>query len=365
MRLLIFALCLVHSIAHGTNLSIEEIRVKTAPAFAVIGVEPSSVEKPTSPKAFGIALAGSMSSGNSGAGIGNVAIESSPYWWFNGGTLTFDEYYGSKKPLVNAARTLTLSLATRSSRIAPVDEDTEGSSLGIGFRMRFFMGSLSADAKAKQAKLVGTLQQAAANADEDWLEDLPVGGSELGRTSLGTAIETIRTEVQELRTALQNPEGFQLEMAGGAGFESDKKDLSNAKSRRLGIWLNASYRPKAGNRSAASSFDFIATARYLRTELADDQEFDNFDVGVRILWARPAQPLSASVEYVRRFRSASLDDTKRFAVVIEYAISDTTAVFLSNGKDFDNNGDGTRESFSFVGLNFAFGKPGVVNLTQK
>lgn len=364
--------------AGAADISVEDLRLKNAPAFFAIGVEPTSVERPTSAKRFGMALAGTFNNTGGENSVGNVAIETSPFWWFGGSKLTFDEYYGvdPKKPLdpqtdhqdvfENALRTFTLSVATKANRIVPTEGDSTGSSLGVGFRSSLLIGKLSKVARLKKMALqkkLGTLAQSISTED---MSDLKLFESreskeELPSPAPAKAFEGVTADIKALREAVQNPEGFQLEAAGGFGFESDKKNLSNAKYKRGGVWLNGSYRLRS-TEAAASSLDVIGTVRYLHTKLPTDVEFDNFDVGARLVWATARQPLSASAEYVQRFRNKSAGNTKRFSVILEYAISDTAAIYLTNGKGFDENGSGRRESFAFAGVNFSLGKPGSVKL---
>lgn len=350
-------LAVVLTAARAAELAIEDIQLKNAPAFAVIGVEPSSVEKPTSARRFAMNVAGMASGGEAG----NIAIETAPYWWTGGKGVTFEDYYEGQDVLQNAVRSFTLSLATKDTKIAAPKGDSSGSSLGVGFRTRLWIGSLSEDARLAKQKFKAAAEDWAAKTrhDNDDLGNVPLDGHAPDtRDPKDDAMATaLAPQIKALRDAVKNPMGFELELAGAVGFESETDTLSSPKWKRWGAWLNASYRPRTG----ASSLDFVGTVRYLRTKLASD-DFDNFDVGARVVWAVPQQPVSVSAEYVQRFRGQALDNTRRFALIAEYALSDTMSLYVTNGKDFAKDGGTARETFTFVGVNFSIAKPGAVKL---
>lgn len=355
-------------IIHAEGISIEDLQVKNSPAFVGIGVEPTTVQKPSSAKAFGIALASALENSDStGSALANIAIESSPYWWFGGETLTLENFYDSKNPLKNALRTFTLSLATKDKRIAPESGDTSGSSLGVGFRAKFLMGNRSAESKTRLQKLKDAMYGAIGqipSSEWDNFDKIPPGRQTIEKTTAAPVaadvLKTMKLESAALRESLKNPDGFQLEGAGSAGFESDEKNLSSPKLKRWGAWANASYRAPPTGGSFISSIDIITMARYLRTKSATDKNFDAFDIGGKLFWSKRDQPLAASVEYIYRFHSNQ--DSKKFAVMLEYMITETTSVYITNGKDFGDDTTGKRESFSYFGLNFSVGSGGKAKL---
>ncbi len=121
------------------DVTFDELTTPLSPAFNIIDVEPSSVNKPSSPKAVISDLRGLIENGRLKPG---VAIEFSPYWLRSRPNLSFQKYVNAN-PLQSIIQNSSLSIAT-GNMIQGVD--TLGEKLGIGYRTIIVQGNCSDEA---------------------------------------------------------------------------------------------------------------------------------------------------------------------------------------------------------------------------
>ena len=119
--------------AFELNLSTPDV-----PAFTILGISPTQIERPTTPKAFGLSL---LSAPKEGANLipNNYAVVLAPYWMRHAG-VTINDYVrpGVRQSLV---QTLTVSLATaRSGAVTP----STSTDLGFGLSASPWAGHGSA-----------------------------------------------------------------------------------------------------------------------------------------------------------------------------------------------------------------------------
>lgn len=100
------------------------IRTPDAPAFALLGVSPTEIQKPTTPRDLAISLASFIGDDKTIVIPESLAVEVAPYWLKPHDQLTYAEY--TKPGLPQLWRNLSLSLATG----AQADSATRLLSLG-------------------------------------------------------------------------------------------------------------------------------------------------------------------------------------------------------------------------------------------
>ena len=114
----------------------DSMRTPSAPAFSVLDIEPSAVERPATPSDAAVALVNNFREGTVPK---NFAFESSPYWLVSRPHVSWRD---------DAQRTVAQSLARTSSvSVATAETGTElapVSSLAFGFRTLIFSGRLTA-----------------------------------------------------------------------------------------------------------------------------------------------------------------------------------------------------------------------------
>src|SRR5882757_6482927 len=100
----LFAFCFViKSYAQSKpvdNITLNDLYIPDAPGFILSDKAPSSVEKPVTPRAFGISLLNLWQGG---------AIDVTPYWLTSKPSYTFDQWIDKK---FTVAETFNISVAT-------------------------------------------------------------------------------------------------------------------------------------------------------------------------------------------------------------------------------------------------------------
>ena len=150
-----------------------------------------------------------------------------------------------------------------------------------------------------------------------------------------------------------NYKGFFLEFATALtlDFKNDKFDNSNAS--KWGFWLTPSYRTEN------EKFEFLGVARYIKNDVIDNVETDNFDVGAKLVFEK--DKLSFSGEFIKRFQeidmvnnSESKDDLKA-VLNIEYKLTENILITYTFGEDFNVNTESDGDVISTVGLSYNIG----------
>ncbi len=77
------------------EITLEDLASPNAPAFTILGLNPTEVNKPSSAKPLILGLANAYDKGGL---ADNVAIEFSPFWVFPHPNLTFEKYYRNRLP---------------------------------------------------------------------------------------------------------------------------------------------------------------------------------------------------------------------------------------------------------------------------
>lgn len=91
---LIFALLLAPArLAFGQEqITVNDLSAPTSPAFVLLEVSPTSVERPDSAKSFVMNAINKLTSSSDGGLPKDVALQISPYWMKGHPRLTFREY---------------------------------------------------------------------------------------------------------------------------------------------------------------------------------------------------------------------------------------------------------------------------------
>jgi len=324
------------------------LRTPSSPAFILLGVEPSSVERPNTPSDFAASVLSASS--NLTAVPKDFAIETSPYWLFGHPRRSWRDDV-QRNVLESIQRTFTFAAATAEAGTS--EEPVRG--LAVSGRMSVFSGRLpqrtvqqiqqleqalaaAAGAEIERlapmfdallppllagAKTEAERQEALRRFDEakaDLMEQLTESGE------LGAENEGLREQATKLVTAR---EGFMLDVAGGAAWRAPSAALDSADLDRWGIWTTGTY--------SMPEVSFLGMVRYLGFGGTDE---DAVDIGARLLYTRERYAVSA--EYVGRHLSEdSAGDQWRLAGVIEYRVSDDLWINGSFGRSYDDEARGS------------------------
>jgi hypothetical protein len=349
--LAVFLVPLVPAEAQGAGdfdkITLEDLRPPISPAFVLLGVEPASVQHPTTPRALSTALL-SLVSDKEGIPK-NFAMEVTPFWLVSRPAFTFEDYYVSnRRRLTTMSQTLKRSSAF-SLGMTPriLRRDTVGTSIALGYRGLLWPGRASA--------LLQTVKQRYADSLGVCADLEPTSAIEACFQRL------LKSPLRDSLRANLEPVGWKLQFAGGvsAGFQHDT--VQRGHLERGGVWLTPSYRTTDG-------LELILVARYLRARVDETDEANEsyLDGGMRLLWT-PATAIALSVEAVsRRGRGGNAPDlsTSRYGALIEYRASSDMYLFYAVGKDFAAAEVKRNRLLSTIGLNFGFGTKPVIRVAD-
>jgi hypothetical protein len=200
------------------------------------------------------------------------------------------------------------------------------------------------------------------NIDENNIKEIIVNiSNDAGNVRNDKCLQERNKKIGDLNAYLKNLDekarvGLQLESASAVGFDFREDDFDEFRFRNFATWLTASYRGKKSSVKEASPIEFLGVARYTFDELEDDTN-NFFDVGAGLVYRLQKTPLAFSLEYVRRFGD---DEDDRFVGVADYRINNTYSVFLSYGKDFEEDFNGNGDVVTLFGLKVGLGRESAV-----
>lgn len=352
----LLALIAAPALSGQDTLTLNDLRTPLSPAFVILGVEPTSVDRPSTPRAFALGLL-SASGGEGGVIPENYAAEVAPYWMRRHPGLTFEEYidpglWGS------LLQTLSFSLATTTL--------TEGAdstaAVGVGFRVMPIVGrppskllALVASLDAFQTRRLNLIE---ARADARTPTDLVKAVVRLGKNgAMGRAVSReIRDFPDDERV------GLHLQFAGALAGHYPGNEFSAGTVGRTGLWSTLSYRTESPR------LDLMGLVRWLRDETEAEQSAVDF--GVRGVFT--INRFSASAELVQRSAGDSdaapataggFGDGRRVVGLLEYRASDDMYFTFSYGQDFADV-EGREPLVAILGGQLHFGPKPAIPIPQ-
>jgi hypothetical protein len=361
----------------------DDLRTPLAPAFALLGATPTSIDRPQNARALTMNL---FSAFREGEGLPrNYALDVTPFWLRSHPTLTFDGYY---HPTLLQTLTRTFSVSVATASLEGEDPSTAGvTSLGFGVRTLVVQGAAHPLLQsAREDLMTVSMKQAALDDEIVKLEFQHETAVTAGRTDearrLKDAIDAAQRDTQARRNELtaearaialriqeldKDRVGLVVSVAAAHVTDFPGERFQDAESGRWGVWVTPAYRMLAcaGDAGAAcqSTLDVMAVARILADRRGTTDE-STWDLGGRILW-QPTREFALSAELVRRgaLDANEGEGTARSVGVLEYRLRDDLVLFGSFGKDFDGE-PGGRTLVSLLGLNLGFGRKPTVDMTS-
>jgi len=322
-------LALVAGTGHGTDSnSTESMRAPSSPAFALVGVAPTRIERPASPRALGLSLLSATSESSSGIPR-NLAFEFAPYWWTERPTLTFNQMEGGK-PWENVIRTASFSIATFERAVAGSSNPDTGAGVGLHFDVIRGKPTLGPD--------LSNLLTAAVREG---------GPNDTLSKEKEEAIKTLSGSWDASRV------GHQLSMATAASWRFKEDKWENGATDRIGGWITYAYK---STNSLIRQFTFLGTGRVL-ADLEPTAGKMYWDLGARLLWRAPSHPITISGEYMRRLGDA---DSDSLTAMIQYEIKSGLFVFASHGGQLEGD-RGIGRKMTLLGLSFGWGPQQVIS----
>jgi hypothetical protein len=330
------------------------LRTPPSPAFTVLGIEPSAVERPTTPSDVAMSF---VSKFRQSTLPKDYAFEASPYWLVGQPGLSWRSDV-SRNVAQSITRTLSLSVAT-------ADTGTNNSpltSLGVGVRSLLSSGRMTAATEQALADLEQTLSETGdvflrlvGEAGLDALDvrlangTITVAGYERQKQQIAALVlesDEYKNAMARAEDIAARREGFFLEVAAGFVWDFAGGTWQSRAFRKRGVWATPSYEFGAWN--------LLGVLRYLDETETPDR--DAFDWGGRAIYSSADYALS--VEYVERsplHQTPAVRRSHRLVGVAEYRVSPATWVIASFGKDRQKTGT-THTLVAQLGLAFSFSK---------
>jgi hypothetical protein len=334
-------------------------RTPTSPAFTVMGLEPTSVERPSNPADLALAFLSQVEDPT--IVPADFALEVSPYWLVRRPRLTWSAD-ATRTVRESLMRTAAFSIGTGEvgTRSAPVR------ALAVGVRTSVLSGRLSAESRRQIEELEKRLQAEATlglrlmaaqlhelnqmlQAGEITKEQFTQLMATLQKATLQSPEYRESVERQAVEKLMQTfatvRDGFFLELAAAAVWRHPGAVWEQGQFDRWGVWATPSYT----GRDAA----VIGVFRYLSADADAGTAEGVLDFGVRGIHFRDRYGMS--LEYVRRtFRAPDLASGYRLVANAEYAIADPIWLVVSFGRDHDTRREGSL--IARIGLTISFRK---------
>ena len=385
------------------QFSLDNLRTPTSPAFSILDVAPTSVSRPSTPRALALEL---YSKTQHGTVIpNNYSLEVAPHWLRPQPRLSFDAYT-TPTPAQSLKQSFSLSFATARPDSADSDGPTR---VAVGVRVAPHSGhtsskfrSLTASLDTMQRARIPVVRQLADSMDAVDEVNAALAGLEVRLSAADAAsagsiraeIRAARSRLTQLRSAIEGIQGnldtqadSMRKIATSMGSEEAERvgvfseiaaafsatypgnDFDGGKLSRFGAWVTAGYRVESPR------LDILGLARLQRDVLAADQNM--LDVGGRLLWLY--QRLGISGELVRRHAfdpSTSMPSTaltyessNRAVAIVDFRATDAMYVSMSFGRDHqlpETATDAERKPLiAALGLNLQWGRKPLVALPPR
>ena len=251
------------------------IRTPTSPAFTILGVAPSEIQHPATPRDFALALSNSVQDSDDLTVPRNLALEFAPYWWFRHGRLTFDEYqkagFGS-----NLLRNLSFSVGTTSRDVPVIDAmgmqigTSAETRLAAGARTQLYTGESAADVCAgrvqiKAAALAREFLKKTSDAEKTSLDKLILARAERSTwervLKLIKELEKAKKQLDKARKALGGPHATPAERQAAADAVMEATEAKNEVDKELAE-LRAQTQRRADAAAASVTAGTAALAKF-------------------------------------------------------------------------------------------------------
>ena len=372
----------------------DSLKPPASPAFVILDITPTLVNRPQTPEAFAVGLITSIQEEWIPK---DYAIEFAPYWMIKR-ELEYTGFYENGF-LMRMYQNLSISLATTTltTEISTGEEPMVGTTISFGVR------TLIWDGKPKKKiregwdynrnkyqpnikRLNGDLNDMREAADiNDWSlrdsenyrptpphsesseEDIETKNgqwkSEIEvRENYNKAIverdnlyKDASKKTKDIEEINQQPVGFRLEVAfaGVVDFPEDRWDTKDF--RRFGLWVTPAYHLDG------QPFDFVGVVRYIYDKSTSTVQKSYGEANNTIdFWGRVVfdiRRFAASAECLGRYDDSRVEDKWKYKAVgvIEYQMTETISINSSFGKNYDPGDEDGSDLIANIGLNLGFG----------
>lgn len=377
------------------SIDIKDLKTPNSPGFQILDIAPSSIERPTNPKAFAASLLSLTSNGT--AIPKNFAMEISPYWYLKSDKASVYKYLSINKNDDKSSVDFNGILNKLSISLASVYCDSTAGSLikntnyiSFGVRTNIFTYRLAEQNTRLQATLkniTDKIQKIKSNDvekkkliglsnkyDNEITAENDVAKKAIIQSKknlvdvqidaiIDVSEEKLEKELEADKETQKNLEKLgelpliQIDGAFAYSEAFPSNEYKNKRFNRSGFWFNASVNAFSINKEKLQdNLSLLGSVRFISDNVLVENTTDEFkrnkafDYGFKGEYT--IKQFSISVEYLKReYSNNSSLNSERTIGVIQYKINDDLYFMGTYGKNF---GD-VNNLFSIFGINYGFG----------
>ena len=346
----------------------DKLKTPSSPAFTLLGVSPTEIQRPSTPKAVAMAL-GQFVSGTSLAVPKNFALEVTPFWLAHHPDLTLEDY--QKADNLRWLYTMSLSVGTSQNTRTVTDAmgtstDHTDSDVAIGLRSTIYQSKFSTEC----IQAVQTYAEAITEAVDVPIDQQKKLEAQYGKGTpdfykqmalvqtdlLNAAIAKNKKELEAAPKCISDGtlvRGTTFALAGAFDWLlTDSEFTTHATSwHRAGLWADLA---QDWSELSIAGMARVAAEKEAATNKA-------VDVGVQVIYK--GSNWAASIEGIGRYRLDAATDPTTYKADIagEYELTDGTWLSLSFGKDFTFVPSEASSLFTLANVQWNLGTPTIGN----
>ncbi|MFT4071156.1 MAG: hypothetical protein QM654_04450 [Dysgonamonadaceae bacterium] len=352
------------------TISLKDIDIPSSPAFILLDQTPTTIERPSSSRAFVLSILNSFQDNNGMPK--NYAADFTPFWFFKHPNMTSLKFAGynvnkNRQRIFGNIERASFSFAFITTTDTLTQKPVNNLSLGLRVNLISIRSKKDIDdIKNANKKLIAYIKERDAKFQEyqdsikrvinDTLP-LPLKYSQpaIYKQAAQDFFENYsngkESNESTLKEILARKPVFAIDGALGYNtFFLDNK-FSENHFGRLGVWLTLNYaQPLDKGGSAKNYFNLYAIGRYLSDgttiENGNYKKVDNYDVGGKIEFE--LKKISIGYEYI--YRVNNISNTFRSNGLLKYKVSDQVFLTGAFGKNFGDSNN----LISLLGINWGF-----------
>lgn len=386
---MLFCLCLIGGTIQSfaqqkdTVVNFDQLRAPSSPAFNLLGISPSDIERPKNPTDFAFSL--SNASNSFSTVPKSYAMEISPFWAFNGKS-TFKQFIDNKNIGNNIKQTLVFSVGSTTAKA--INDSSEFRQIGLAFKFSILRGKVGDEftkwdkdvteylgqydtyyahlkdslTRAKDSTVAPLLKLyvkykptdpeavAILKAVQTMNDEIDVKVRALSQDTASAKNKIWLTKLRELsnQTSFRRY-GFTMDWAAGTVIDFADSTFNRSYLSKFATWLTFGYEGHNGSNIMfllryAASFN-----RFYRNDLniiVKDINIGNLDMGLRF-YQDFNDKLTISVEYIHRLpfyngsaylinHVSSPSKTDKYDFSLNYKVGKNQNLSFTYGKNFDN-----------------------------
>lgn len=336
--LMLSAFHLLYAQEDAGKVQLSDLEVPVSPAFMLLDVGATVIERPGTAKAFALGIVNSVS--ENGGLPQNYAVEFTPYWFFRHPELSSLKYLGynastDRQSIFCNIPKGALSLAMVQSK----DSLFSTQNISFGFRTNLITVRRKADIEALKTAnkmLVNKLkdQQQRLFSNPDILR-LRVDDPALFEQKVREfyAIEELNNvgEKNQIAEVVTRRPLFAVDVAAAINMVFKEEEFSSRKTGRAGVWLTGNYAQplKSKTQEQENYLNIYVLTRYLNDNMGS-KSINSWDAGGKV--ELEFQRISFAYEYI--FRNTEMDNTFRSSGEVRYKLSSSLNVSGAFGRNF-------------------------------